>query len=102
MCGRGTVCMMDGVVTQFALASVAAATVGFGGLAVFVTWLLGSGRGVPFGDKLVIVWCIYDAVTHFLLVSQGAKVIFLVPLLYNCCVRLYRKGRSCISHSLGL
>lgn len=60
---------MESVLTPFALASVVAATVGFGGLAVFMTWLLGSRRRILFEDKLVIVWCIYDAVTHFLLVS---------------------------------
>lgn len=60
---------MESVLTLFSLVSIAAATVGFGGIAVVVTWLLGSGRSVPFVDKLVVVWYIYDAITHFLLVS---------------------------------
>lgn len=66
---------MEAVLTPFALASVAAATGGFGGLAILFTLLVARGRRLSFLDKLVLIWCMYDAVTHFLLVSTKNHTI---------------------------
>ncbi len=59
---------MDSFLTPFAIASIAAATLGFGGVAVLFTMLF-SKPTVSSVDKLVVVWCIYDAITHFFLVN---------------------------------
>ncbi len=60
---------MDSVLTPFAIGSIAAATVGFGGVAVLFTMLF-SKPVVSSVDKLVVIWCVYDAITHFFLVRE--------------------------------
>ena len=57
----------DEALTLFALGCIALATVGFGAVALLFTALL--SKGITSLDKLVVVWCVYDAITHFFLVS---------------------------------
>ncbi len=64
---------MDSVLTPFAIGSIAAATVGFGGVAVLFTMLF-SKPGVSSVDKLVVIWCVYDAITHFFLVREYTMI----------------------------
>ncbi|XP_064393875.1 emopamil-binding protein-like [Halichondria panicea] len=64
---------MDSVLTPFAIGSIAAATVGFGGVAVLFTMLF-SKPVVSSVDKLVVIWCVYDAITHFFL--EGSFLYF--------------------------
>lgn len=66
---------MENVLTPFAIGAIAAATVGFAGVAVIFTMLF-SKPGVSSVDKLVVIWCIYDAITHFFLVFKVSYIIF--------------------------
>lgn len=54
--------------SAFAVTCVLAATVGVGSIAAFVAWVLSSK--ISFTERLVIMWLIYNALTHFILVSK--------------------------------
>lgn len=56
--------------STFAVACVCVATVGVGSVAALVTWLLSSNRTrkISATDRLVIMWLVYNTLTHFVLV----------------------------------
>lgn len=56
--------------STFAVASVCVATIGVGSVAAFVAWLLSSK--ITATDRLVVTWLVYNALTHFILVSSLA------------------------------
>jgi len=59
--------MDSSVLTPFALGAIIAATLGFGAIAVLFSAVF--SRGISSVDKLVVIWCVYDTITHFLLVD---------------------------------
>ena len=57
-------------VNSFSLLAVAGASVGVGGVAFILTVLLsGKSRKLSLVDRGVVVWLLYDAITHLVLVS---------------------------------
>jgi len=61
------------VVTPLAVLGAALASFGTLGVAVVVVYLVqGRTRKVSSTDKLVLVWLIYNAFTHFILVRRAA------------------------------
>ena len=63
--------------STFAIICVFVATVGVGSLAVFVARLLASRISAT--DRLVVMWLIYNALIHFILVSSSQ-----LTCIYTC------------------
>ena len=61
---------MDDYLTTFAAVCVCVATFGVGGVALLVTRFLGANKKLSNTDKLTVVWLIYNALTHFILVCS--------------------------------
>ena len=65
--------------STFAVACVCVATVGVGSVAAFVAWLLSSKISAV--DRLVVMWLVYNALTHFILVSGSpVHVVAALPV----------------------
>ena len=72
-------------VTSFSLLAVAGASLGIGGFAVIVTALLaGRARKLNWVDWSVVLWLVYDAFTHFVLVSSKKTRINKIVFVWNC------------------
>lgn len=61
--------------STFAVVCVLTASVGVGSLAAFVAWLLSSRTSTT--DRLVVMWLVYNALTHFILVSPSDHTNYL-------------------------
>lgn len=64
----------------FAVACVCVATVGVGSVAALATWLLSSK--ISAADRLVVMWLVYNALTHFILVSSLSVAVGLYVALH--------------------
>lgn len=60
---------MEEYLTQFAAVCVCVATLGVGVVALLVAQFLGANKKLSSADKLTVIWLIYDALTHFILVG---------------------------------
>lgn len=57
--------------SAFAVTCVCVATIGVGTVAAFVSWLLSSKTSAT--DRLVVMWLVYNSLTHFILVSGSTS-----------------------------